>query len=155
MSISYFVDEKYRLQPADLQGRPRRVVIANVTYQGLEDVRPVLHFAGQTKRLALDAEQTRQLIALTGSAQLTDWIGRTVVLQPPRRGETAIRIVAPNSSARAMPPPHNDEQRGWRLAWLVVSLIALTSTLLLMLEQSGWLAQIDSLLPILPVPLLR
>ncbi|HXF61764.1 MAG TPA: hypothetical protein VNK95_09105, partial [Caldilineaceae bacterium] len=81
MSISYFVDEKYRLQPADLQGWPRRVVIANVTFQGIEEARPVLHFAGQTKRLALSAEQTRQLIALTGSAQFSDWIGRAVVLR--------------------------------------------------------------------------
>jgi hypothetical protein len=147
MSISYFVDQKYRLQPADLQGRPRRVVIANVTYQGLEDARPVLHFVGQTKRLVLNADQTRQLIALTGSAHFADWVGRPIVLQPPRHDTSAIQIVEPSVSTRAMPPQRTEEQRGWRLAWLVVTLIALASTLFLVLEQSGFLVRLGPLLP--------
>jgi hypothetical protein len=50
MSISPIVDANYRLQAVDLEGMARHVVIANVTYQGVEEMTPVLHFVGQTKR---------------------------------------------------------------------------------------------------------
>ena len=54
--------------PADLGGRPRRVIIANVTYQGIEEMTPVLHFAGQPKRLALTRPMAQQLTAATGTS---------------------------------------------------------------------------------------
>ena len=75
MSISPLVDADYRLYAADLAGMARQVVIANVTYQGIEEMRPVLHIEGQTKRLVLSPEQVNQLIEITGTALLSRWIG--------------------------------------------------------------------------------
>ncbi len=130
MSISQPVDEGYRLTPADLAGRPRRLRIANVTTQGLEGLAPVLHFDGLSKRMALTPTQSQQLIALTGSTLFNDWIGHTVILRPRRvAGGVQIAISAPDGPYHGhdMPTPRSDDQRGWRLAWFVVGLIAFAS----------------------------
>lgn len=150
MSISQLIDDGYRLTPADLDGRPRRLRIANVTTQGLEELVPVLHFDQLTKRLVMTPTQSQQLIAITGSALFSDWIGQTLVLQPRRiAGEWQIVILDPKGPhhGHAMPTPRTEDQRGWRTAWLVVGLIALASAIYMAFNY----AYIDSLLaPLLP-----
>jgi hypothetical protein len=82
MSRSSIVDESYRLKPGDLGRRPVRVAVQNVSFQGLEELHPVLHFAEfPTKRLVLDPLQCRQLITATHSPLCVDWIGRAVELR--------------------------------------------------------------------------
>jgi hypothetical protein len=148
MSISNSVDKRYRLYASDLTGRPRRVVIANVTYQGLEEVNPVLHFAGQSKRLVLTPAQCRQMITLTGTAHFTEWIGLPIVLKPDATDSGAIELASPTAlRASAMPLDRTDDQRGWRLAWLVVGLVALASALYLALNLSGLSAYLATYLP--------
>lgn len=130
MSISQPVDERYRLTVDDLAGRPRQVRIANVTTQGLEELVPVLHFEGITKRLVLTPAQSQQMIRASGSTIFADWVGRSLVLQPRRvAGEPQIAIQPTGGSVygHAMPTPRTDDQRGWRLAWIVVGLLALAS----------------------------
>jgi hypothetical protein len=150
MSLSPPLDERYRLTYADLAGQPRRLRIANVTTQGLEDLVPVLHFDGTTKRLVLTPVQSQQLIALTGSTIFSDWIGQMVILQPRRAGsERQIALQPPDGPVRghAMPPPRTDDERGWRLALVVVGLVALASLAYIAFN----LALFDSYLaPLLP-----
>jgi hypothetical protein len=149
MSLSYLDDTKYWLQPDDLQGHPRRILIANVTFQGLEEAKPVLHFAGQSKRLVLTPDHCRQLLELSGSTLFADWIGRTVVLHPPARGQEGIRISSSTNSnkGRPMPVQRTGDQQGWRMAWTVVGVIAGCSAAYLVLEYSGLIARALSYLP--------
>ena len=81
MSLSSIVDLRYRLQPADIGQRVLRLTINNISVQGVEDLRPVLHFAEfPTKRLVLDSDQRRALIQMTGSVLFADWVGHQVDL---------------------------------------------------------------------------
>lgn len=86
MSLSETIDEKYRISVADLGGRAQRLVIANVSYQGVEEMHPVLHFEGLTKRLVLTSSQCYDMIRLTHTAIPSDWIGETIILRPGRSG---------------------------------------------------------------------
>lgn len=79
MPYSQVVEERYRLQASDLSG-PARVTITNVTLEGLEDVRPVLHFDRLHKRLAISDIQSDEIARVTGSAVMSDWIGRSITL---------------------------------------------------------------------------
>ncbi len=100
MSISDAVDEKYRIHTADLGSRAQRLVISNISYQGVEEMRPVLHFEGLTKRLVLTQQQSFDMIRLTRSSIPTDWIGETVILKPVRiASETTIEIHGPWAKA--------------------------------------------------------
>lgn len=107
MSRAPVVDERYRLQPADLQGLPLRTVIHKVTYQGLEQLTPVLHFAdlplghlALVKHLALDAAQCRELIRLTRSSFCGDWVGQTVELRVTSvAGKPTINLATPTPPA--------------------------------------------------------
>lgn len=130
MAPSPQIDERYRLTIADLEGHPRWLRVANVTTQGVEELVPVLHFEGTTKRLVLTPSQSQQVIAITGSTIFSEWVGQTLVLQPRRSGGvTQISIQPPDGPVRghAMPTPRTDDERGWRLTLIVVGLIALAS----------------------------
>jgi hypothetical protein len=132
MSISPIVDADYRLYVADLEGSARRVVIANVTYQGVEEMTPVLHFVGQTKRLVLSPEQVQQMFEITGTILYPGWIGAAVILQPPNaREEPHIHIKAATAMQRAQPMPVyvSEERRGWALALSVVGLLLSVSAI--------------------------
>lgn len=101
MSLSETVDEKYRIGIDDLEGRARRLVIANVSYQGVEEMRPVLHFEGMNKRLVLSASQSTDMIRMTHTAIPSDWIGESVVLRPERSGSHHfIKIDSPSARPR-------------------------------------------------------
>lgn len=82
MSVSDAVETGYRIQPTDLRGQETVRLIVNVSYQGIEDMSPVLHLDGTTKRLALDQEQSRQMMILTQSSIPEDWVGARIRLIP-------------------------------------------------------------------------
>jgi hypothetical protein len=132
MSLSSTVDSNYRLTSADLRGAPRRARVANVTYQGLETLTPVLHFEGQAKRLLLTPQQTRQMVEITGSAHFPTWIGRDVVLKPQQHsGSWEIILLAPAQAPRAgaIPAEQTEDQQGWRLTrWVVLILLLVSLT---------------------------
>ena len=109
MPYSRAVEERYRLQPADLDG-PVEVTVTNVTLQGLETVQPVLHFADFGKWLTLDDVQSYELARATCSAVFQDWLGRHIVLTPLQEEEGArIAISRPGAPIprprRAVTPP--------------------------------------------------
>jgi hypothetical protein len=148
MSTSPIVDANYRLQPADLEGAARQVVIANVSFQGLEAMTPVLHFAGQSKRLVLSPEQVREMVEITGTTLFPQWIGVPVVLKPETvQKQTTIHLKAATSNLRVRPMPVaiTDDKRGWRLAFIVVASLLFLSTLYALLNASMLLPIIQQL----------
>lgn len=154
MSISPVVDASYRLQPADLEGAPRQVVIANVTYQGIEEMTPVLHFEGQSKRLVLSPEQTGKLIEITGTALFRQWVGTAIILKPQTtKGDSTILIQAvnPKRRTRAMPVYVPEDRRGWYLALIVVGLLLLASIIYVALNANAILGGIQQLHDNLPM----
>ncbi len=132
MSISEIVDEKYRLHATDLHGRAQYVTISNVSYQGIEDLNPVLHFTGTTKRSVLNQAQCQNLIQLTGSLIFTDWIGREVLLEPrATEGEAEILIRSQRGGflrRRLTGRTTNPDLLGWIVAVaVVITLLAISS----------------------------
>ena len=99
MSRSQIVDQHYRLQSADLQGVPVQAMITAVSFQGLEELAPILHLAdGSFKRLALTPEQRQALIRVTQSTFCADWVGCQIELQPSvEQGHARLLIVVPGS----------------------------------------------------------
>jgi hypothetical protein len=131
MSISDIVDERYRLHVADLEGRPTRAVIVNVTYQGVEELSPVLHLEGFAKRLVLSSTQSQELMRITGTAILSDWVGHQVELRPVAGGGEKRIAIRPIRRRRIdFRPPRRwlrGERGGWLVALLVVLLFFLAS----------------------------
>jgi len=128
MSLSEIVDAEYRLQPADLPVRPSRVVIANVTYQGVEQLAPVLHFEGMTKRLVLSPDLVQRVVNLTGTPIFSRWIGITLILEVSRiDGAHMINIVAAENSPYAANAVVDDmdDAGHWRTALVTVGTIAI------------------------------
>ncbi len=148
MSRSQIVDQHYRLQSADLQGMPVRTVITAVSFQGLEELAPVLHLAnGSFKRLALAPEQREALIQVTQSTFCDDWVGCQIELHP---SPADLLILAPGTprqryrpNLRALPKALTIGRAIWPL--LLVGLVLL---LVFLLERSETLfEQILSLFP--------
>jgi hypothetical protein len=148
MSISPTVDADYRIYPADLAGTARRVVIANVTYQGIEEMLPVLHFVGQTKRLVLTPENVTQLLQITGSILHEQWIGIAILLQPQvnkRESKIVIQPVTRKQRGQPMPIYVSEERRGWVLALSVVGLLFAASTIFVALHLNTLLLALEQL----------
>ena len=80
MGYSWIVDSRHRLQAADLGDEPRPATITNVSIQGLEAARPVLHLAEFSKLLVLDPAQCNELARISHSALSQDWIGQKIML---------------------------------------------------------------------------
>lgn len=140
MSLSELVDEGYRLDAADLQGRQNQVVISNVSYQGVEEINYVLHFEGILKRLTLNHEQWRQLAETTGSIESRDWIGAKVVVAPQTEaGVTSIAILPatrPTRRLRMRRAESTVDWRGWIIAGAIVTAVIALSTLYLQWQGS-------------------
>jgi hypothetical protein len=140
MSRALIVDDRYRLRPEDLLGAPLRVSILSVSYQGLEHLTPVLHFANTSaKPLALTPGQRRELIRLTRSSIFSDWIGRTVELRlTMAESKPAIEIAAPTPPAvvREQFARLRSNLRLHGRTWLLLTLLLLVFTLLYLLENS-------------------
>ena len=148
MSISPIVDAEYRILPADLEGHTRLVEIANVTYQGVEAMTPVLHFMGQTKRLVMTPEHATQLLEITGSILHEQWIGVTVLLQPRvTKKESRILIQPVSRKARGQPMPSyvSDDRRGWILALSLVGIFLATSLTIASLNLDTLLSTLQQL----------
>lgn len=95
MAHSDVVETKYRIHADDLQGQPREWVIANISYQGLEEMAPVLHIQGLAKRFVLDPEQSRQMTSLTHTPMPDAWVGATIRVAPiAAKDEAAILITS-------------------------------------------------------------
>jgi hypothetical protein len=93
---------------------------------------PVLHFAGQTKRLVLSPEQAGQVIEIAGTPLFPQWIGISLILQPhTTTGESRIDIRAPGPKKRApaMPVYISEDKRGWYFALSVVGILLCVSLL--------------------------
>lgn len=99
MSISDVIDRQYRLLPADLAGKPRRVIVRSVSVEGVESVTPLLYFEGVGRPLALDANQRIEMAHIARSTVLADWVGAALVLQPVRdHGSERIRLLPADGS---------------------------------------------------------
>jgi hypothetical protein len=107
VSLSAVVDERYRLTPADLNGRARQVMIKAVTFEGVEQFTPLLHFEGVARPLALDPEQRIDMAAVAHSTLTADWVGVALVLYPLRgdEGETIALLPLDAAGRRSAPEP--------------------------------------------------
>lgn len=105
ISLSDTIDVRYRLQAADLAGRPRPVLVRAVTLQGVETLTPLVHFEGMARPLALDLDQRIQIAEIARSHLLVDWIGLPLVLRPERaEGFETIRLVSTREQAGRVTP---------------------------------------------------
>ena len=105
------VDARYRLRAADLQNRTARLRIHNVTMQGVEAVRPVLHFAGE-RPLVVDSAQCNDLARITGSAVPAEWIGQEIVLVPVTEdNSTTLLILGPDEPHPTPKPTQATDKR--------------------------------------------
>lgn len=130
MSRIEIIDQNYRLGAHDLMGAPRKLTITNVSLQGLEEMTPTLHFAGHTKRLTLTRDQSSDLIRLTGTPVIQQWIGLTVILEPALTPDgVTIRITTPGAKPRAtrLPQPVDEERRAWRFTLIAVAILLAAS----------------------------
>jgi hypothetical protein len=135
MSLSETIDTKYRLHPADLGGRARTVLVSRITFDGIEELTPLVHFEGMARPLALSGEQRIQMAHIARSLILADWIGMALVLRPVRSGgEETIQLHGTEESVRAYPV------RAWRtvrllppLRWQMLLRMLLIALLLLAL----------------------
>ncbi|MEZ4727870.1 MAG: hypothetical protein R3E79_12140 [Caldilineaceae bacterium] len=105
MSISPVVDETYRLHPQDL-GRSRvPVTIQNVSWQGIEQLQPLLHLREfPQKRLLLTAQQVQTIIAVANSIRERDWIGHTILLLVEDKDDEPIITLTPLTAAAGRAP---------------------------------------------------
>lgn len=79
MNINEVFPSKY-LKASDLQGKAVKVVIDRVTIEKMgEDNKPVLHFKGKEKGMALN-KSNAQMIAAVYSPETDGWIGREIKL---------------------------------------------------------------------------
>lgn len=108
MSISPIVDERYRLHPRDLGRGSVQVTVQNVSWQGVEQLQPLLHLREfPLKRLLLNQQQVQSLTEIVGSTLARDWIGhRLVLLVEYQVGEPVITL---HSAA-----PTQGEPTEWR-----------------------------------------
>ena len=111
-SLSPIIDEHYRLKPADIGRALLRVTIKNVSLQGVEQLRPVLHLGEfPNKRLVIDRTQCQVLIRLTGSPLFVDWIGQEIDLKMSiHEGQTDITISAPQAENRLWHPAQSPKR---------------------------------------------
>lgn len=101
MSFSATVDYRYRLVAADLEGHTRRVIVTRVSYQGVENLQPLLHFEGIGKPMALDMTQRLTISQIARSTAVSDWVGLMLELRPTHReGLAWIEIMEPGGNRR-------------------------------------------------------
>jgi hypothetical protein len=98
------VEERYRLQPADLPPAGLGGEVTRVTRQGVEAITPVLHLRGAPKPLLLDGENMRRMSAVAGSPLHADWVGASVALRSMTEdGHQVIRIFAVDADTAEAP----------------------------------------------------
>ena len=106
MSLSPVIDQRYRLAPADLAGRPRQVMVRQVGMEGLDELTPLLFFEGVARPLALDHDQRMAMSRIAHSHRTTDWVGAALVLRPTRsQGRDTILLFDLEERVAATNPP--------------------------------------------------
>lgn len=122
---AHVVEQRYRLQPADLPPGGLQAEVMRVTKQGVEAVIPVMHLRTVSRPLLLDDANVRRMTALAGSPLHEDWIGIPVALRVENEAAgPAIRLFSPDAAraenARASGAP---AWRGQLRAALVLLLV--------------------------------
>ena len=131
-STSPIVDQRYRLTPADLQGRSAVVTIMNVTLQGVEELHPVLHFDTIRKPLVLDPRQCDDVAHLTRSTIMQEWIGARLLLMP-RLGDAGPTIELRGEQARIEDQPLYRPPVTARPGWGTVAVALLILVILIVM----------------------
>ena len=108
MSFSATVDYRYRLIAADLGGRTRSVIVTRVSYQGVENLQPMLHFEGIGKPLALDPAQRLIVSQIARSTAVSDWVGLMMELHPVEYEGRAWIEITPIGGKRQRTQTSND-----------------------------------------------
>lgn len=99
------VNGRYRLQVEELYGRQIEATIVNVSLQGVEELRVVLHLDALAKPLLLDEAQRRQLVQVMQGNSVEEWLGRSILLQPKQiEGAQVIHIDAAPAPRKAAKP---------------------------------------------------
>jgi hypothetical protein len=87
------------LRAADLQGKPRTVVINHVTHEDFEDdgvtvTKTILHFNGSgTAPVVVNKTNWKMLVALTGADDDEDWAGTAIELRSEKVSSKGGKIV--------------------------------------------------------------
>ena len=121
------VEQRYRLQPADLPAAGLETSVTTVTRQGVEAVTPVLHLRDVARPFLLDGENTQRVTAIAGSPLATDWTGVALALRVvDEDGRQMIRIFTPDASSVTRAPTRRAPGARWRrlLFLLLVLLLA-------------------------------
>lgn len=106
MSLSPVVDQRYRLAPADLAGRPRQVMVRQVGMEGLDELTPLLFFEGVARPLALDHDQRMAMSRIARSHRVSEWVGAALILRPTRsQGRDTILLYDLEERVAAANPP--------------------------------------------------
>lgn len=79
--LAHVIDQRYRLQPADLPPGGLQAEVLRVTKQGVEAVIPMLHLRGVARPLLLDDVNVQRMTALAGSPLHENWTGVPVALR--------------------------------------------------------------------------
>jgi hypothetical protein len=103
------------LRCADLQGKPVRVRIANVTREDIGgEQKVIMAFSNGTKQLVLNKTNARTISKVLASSDTEGWRGREILLVPAVvdfRGESvdAIRVRAAPTTPQQPPASADDE----------------------------------------------
>jgi hypothetical protein len=151
MSRSPIVDNRYRLTSADLNGRPRQVVVKAVTMEGVEIMTPVLHFEGVARPLALGLAQRTDMALIARSTLTTDWVGVSLVLLPSKADGQEIISLQSIDARRATPysawkPRQDKPTRSLRGALVLVLLVVIAFLGVYVVESTELLNRILELL---------
>jgi len=98
----------FYIEPADLKGQAHRVRVENVEVADTFNPRTkqkekkiILRLAGKKKVLGLNKTRTGAMIDITGTAEIEQWIGVEIVIEPGRQsGKDTIVISAPAQGAK-------------------------------------------------------
>ncbi len=135
------VEQRYRLQPADLPAAGLATSVTTVTRQGVEAVTPVLHLRGVTKPFLLDGENIRRMTAVAGSPLPTAWTGKAVALRiVSEAGQPVIRIFGPDTSGAETLPTRRAPGGHWRAALLLLLVLLLAFGAVYLVENWGLVA---------------
>ena len=135
------VEQRYRLQPADLPAAGLTAEVTHVSRQGVETVMPVLHLRGAPKPLLLDEENIRRMIAVAGSPLPAAWTGRAVALRiVGEAGQPVIRIFGPDASGADTVQPRRAPGGTWRAALLLLLVLLLAFGAIYLVENWGLVA---------------
>ncbi len=147
------VSLRYRLQTSDLPDAPLHTSVRAVSGQGVEHIVPLLHFAGLTKPLQLDAANIASLIRITGSPVYDDWIGREVQLYRAREGDDLVVRIAADQDKIAhakseLPAEVQAPKRGLRSRWpalLILLAVAVALVVIYLIENWNQVAPMLSI----------